>query len=122
MRTFTIPADQILPALSTEVGERPYTFTNFVAEWIMSSKQLREDDNLEAAFAFEDWMNAQKDWTVGASVTMPEDIWTTAKSCAKASIDEAMTPGPGGTKLPLPWAFRILRHYHILAKAASDGK
>jgi hypothetical protein len=121
MRVFVVPPDQVLPALSTEVGERPYTFAHFMTEWVWAAKQLREDDNLESAFALDGWLGAQKDLSPGTTLSMPDDIWATAKLCAKASIDEAMTPGPVGAKLPMPWAFRILRMYHVLARASTDA-
>lgn len=118
MREFSIPEPQILPSLSTDVPERPYTFQEFFIQWVGMSKGMRE--NVPTFLTLEPWL--QK-WDLGvvsvadAPLQMPDALWSACVASAKAAIDDAMTSRPGGATLPLPYAFKVLRFYHHLAEA-----
>jgi hypothetical protein len=54
-RAVVIQPNVKLPALSTEVPEREYTFCGFLQQWVLEAPKLHEDnDNLPAYFEWDD--------------------------------------------------------------------
>jgi hypothetical protein len=54
LRAVVVRPDVLLPAVSTDQGERPYSFLAFLGEWLLSSPGMRKDENLEHLFEWED--------------------------------------------------------------------
>lgn len=46
--------DVILPAISTEQPEKPYSFLNFLSEWLVGARGMRKDENLPFLFEWEE--------------------------------------------------------------------
>lgn len=115
-RTLIVPEDEQLPPLSTELPGRSYSFASFIVEWVLSSKDMRQDENLEHLFEVQQAIEAAQ--KPGEAFKVSEEAYQTAKVSAKAGIDEAMTPNAiGRVALVYPWSTHILRHYHKLTKA-----
>jgi len=121
MKEIKIAPAVTLPALSTEIGEREYKFSAFIVEFMLMSPKMREDSALESLFALEDIISAN---TTGEleDFQLEDNHWEVCKKAAKEEIDARMAQS-AANPLPLPWAMKILRHYHAFAQAKTvDAK
>lgn len=118
-RTLIVPQDETLAALSTDVPPRPYSFASWFVEWVLSSQSLRTDVNIEHLFDLQKLIEDSQH--PGDKLRLTEDQFQLAKSCAKMSIDTAMTPNAKGqVTLIYPWSMTTLRHYHSFIKASIE--
>ena len=53
-REIKIRPNVILPAISTDQGERPYAFLDFLGEWIVGARGMRKEENLPHLFEWEE--------------------------------------------------------------------
>jgi hypothetical protein len=138
-------ADVTLPALSTEQPERPYSFLNFLGEWVVGARGMRKDENLEHLFCWEEtiekfvvdlgakcgikplpvgaskedadaYLKAVNEASVGQSMLVPEEAFAAGKLAAKEALDGAGQPG-GAISIPKLWEPKVLRHYHALIQS-----
>lgn len=116
-REVKIQPDVTLPALSTEIPERSYSYVAFLIEWCLSSAGMRTDENLPHLFALEEAIEARP-LAPGDVVYLVDAVHAAAKAAAKAALDEALTPNQmGQTRIPQAYALKVLRHYHAFASA-----
>ena len=57
-RQVVIRSPVLLPALSTEIEEREYSFLDFLNEWVLGARGLRKDENLLHLFEWEEKVEA----------------------------------------------------------------
>lgn len=71
-REIIIRPSVTLPALSTVVPERSYSFMNFLAEWVFGARGMRKEENLGHLFEIEEAIEAfAKKVAAGLGVTEP---------------------------------------------------
>lgn len=118
MRTFTIPDAVTLPPLAANMQPQPFTFCQFVVQYIARAKELRSDQALPFLFRLSDWLNAQADWSPGATMTMADDLWGACKAAARDEIEHAVTEPAEAPRLSVAWMFPVMRLYQVFATAA----
>jgi hypothetical protein len=116
MKEIKIAPPVTLPSLSTDLPEKEYNFLSFILEFMLMNKRMREDSNLQSLFALEEEVSKIKEGQ--DTFILEEKVWEDCKKAAKADIDERMSQN-ATNPLPLPWAMKVLRHYHVFATASN---
>ena len=89
-REIVIRPDVTLPALSTDLPERPYTFLSFLQEWVVNAREMRKDENLPHLFLWEETLEAfTKKMAEKAGVTEPPVV---------GKVEMPEQPPPGATE------------------------
>jgi hypothetical protein len=71
-REIVIGPSIILPALTTDIPERPYSFLQFLSEWVISAREMRKDQNLTHLFEWDEAIEAlSRRMAAKAGITEP---------------------------------------------------
>lgn len=111
MHIFTIPKSVTLSAVSTDQGAQPFTFGQFLTEFVLVASSLRSDPTgIEMIFELEELFADKK---AGDVVELGDDLWSRTRDAAKQEIDSRMA----SRQLVPAFLPKILRHYHAFATA-----
>jgi hypothetical protein len=140
-RAITVSKNIKLPAISTDIPEREYTFMAFIREYVLEAKELRTDDNLVHYFEWDDVVSKFLDDTnkqverpetftretflqreedvnnirIGKSFNISEDAFNVGVLVAKKSLDEVlekkMINNQFVSQMPAQYGPKVLRHY-----------
>ena len=87
LREIVVRPDVVLPAITTDQADLPYSFLAFLGEWLVSSPGMRKDENLRHLFEWEDALE-KFTTTTAEGITVPKPP-TPPKQTGNAEADRA---------------------------------